>query len=231
MNNWMHPKHAGQPAVRPNEPQHVDVARRGALAGFAALALSLAIALPAQAQEGAGATRADAPPLKKDVPFVPSSPEIVAAMLKMANVSKSDVVYDLGCGDGRIVVAAVKDRGAKRGVGIDIDPERIQESKQNAKKAGVTDRTEFRVGNLFDADIKEASVVTLYLLPDVNRKLMPKLMQDLKPGTRVVSHAFDMGDWKPEKTQEVGGTTIYFWTIPERGARQAQAGAGTTTQR
>lgn len=201
------------------------------LSTFAGLALSCALVLPAHAQLGAGAAPAGAPAVKKDVPFVPSSPEIVDAMLKMANVKKSDVVYDLGCGDGRIVIAAVKDYGAKRAVGVDIDPERITESKSNARKAGVTNRTEFRVGNLFETDIREASVVTLYLLPDVNRKLMPKLMSDLKPGTRVVSHAFDMGDWKPEKTQEVGGTTLYFWTIPERGSRQAEAAATATSAR
>lgn len=201
------------------------------LATLTTLALSCALALPAHAQLGAGATRTDAPTVKKDVPFVPSSPEIVDAMLKMANVKKSDVVYDLGCGDGRIVIAAAKEYGVRRAVGVDIDPERIDESRSNAKEAGVANRTEFRVDNLFDTDIREASVVTLYLLPDVNRKLMPKLMSDLKPGTRVVSHAFDMGDWKPEKTQEVGGTTIYFWTIPERGARQAEAGPAATSTR
>jgi SAM-dependent methyltransferase len=163
--------------------------------------------------------------LKKDVPYVPTSEEVVAAMLKLANVRKTDVVYDLGCGDGRIVITAAKQYGV-RGVGIDIDPERIAESTKNAQEAGVADRVKFRTQNLFDADIGDASVVTLYLLPDVNRKLMPKLLADLKPGTRVVSHAFDMGDWPPEKTVEVDGSRIFLWTIPQRTAEAAAPKSG-----
>jgi len=152
--------------------------------------------------------------VRKDVPYVPTPQEVVDEMLKMANVGKNDVVYDLGCGDGRLVITAVKKFGAKRGVGVDIDPQRIKESNANAQAAGVTDRVKFFEQNLFEADIKEATVVTLYLLPDINLKLRPKLWNDLKPGTRVVSHAFDMGDWQPEKTGSVEGRTIYFWTIP-----------------
>jgi ribosomal protein L11 methylase PrmA len=136
-------------------------------------------------------------------------------MLRLANVNKGDVVYDLGCGDGRIVIAAAEKFGA-RGVGIDIDPERIQEAQENARKAGVTARVRFRNEDLFEADISEATVVTLYLLPWVDLKLRPKLWSELKPGTRIVSHSHDMGDWKPEKEVEVDGATIYYWTIPAK---------------
>jgi cyclopropane fatty-acyl-phospholipid synthase-like methyltransferase len=127
------------------------------------------------------------------------------------------VVYDLGCGDGRIVIEAVKTMGA-RGVGIDVDPERIAEAEANARKAGVVGRVEFRTQNLFEADIKEATVVMLYLWPEVNLKLLPKLRHELKPGTRIVSHSHNMGDWKPEKEIRVDGDRIYLWTIPARAA-------------
>lgn len=150
-----------------------------------------------------------------DVIYVPTPEEVVQQMLKMANVKKGDVVYDLGCGDGRTVITAVKDFGA-RGVGIDINPERIKESQENAKAAGVTDRVTFRLEDLFQANIKEATVVTLYLLPSLNVKLRPKLWKDLKPGTRIVSHDFDMGDWKAEKEETIDGHTIYFWTVPAK---------------
>ena len=152
---------------------------------------------------------------KLDVPYVPTPQSVVDAMLKLAAVTKSDVVYDLGCGDGRIVITAAKTHGA-RGIGIDIDPERIKEANANAQKAGVTDRVKFLEQDLFQTDFKEASVVTLYLLPDINLKLRPKLQSELKPGTRIVSHAFDMGDWQPEKTENVEGRTIYLWTIPPK---------------
>ncbi|HEY0897082.1 MAG TPA: class I SAM-dependent methyltransferase [Sphingobacteriaceae bacterium] len=153
--------------------------------------------------------------VKRDVPYVPTSEEVVQAMLNLARVSKNDMVYDLGCGDGRIVVTAAKKFGA-RGVGIDIDPQRIKEANENARKSGVSDQVRFIQNDLFKSDFSDATVVTLYLLPAVNLKLRPQLMKQLKPGTRIVSHAFDMGDWKPEKTVEVDGTTIYFWTIPAR---------------
>lgn len=136
-------------------------------------------------------------------------------MLKLAAVKPGDLVYDLGCGDGRIVIAAARDFGA-RGIGIDIDPERINEARDNARKAGVTSRVEFRNEDLFEADIRKATVVMLYLYPWVNLKLRPKLLAELEPGTRIVSHSHDMGDWKPEKEIEVDGSTIYFWTIPAR---------------
>ena len=149
-----------------------------------------------------------------DVIFVPTPQNEVSAMLMLANVQKGDIVYDRGCGDGRLVVTAVKDFGARRAVGIDINPERIKESQETARQAGVTDRVTFRNEDLFEADIKEATVVTLYLLQSLNEKLRPKLWRDLKPGTRIVSHTFSMGDWKPEKEVDVEGRTIYFWTVP-----------------
>ncbi len=153
---------------------------------------------------------------KLDVPYVPTPQSVVDEMLNLAAVTKNDVVYDLGCGDGRIVITAAKKYGA-RGVGIDIDPERIKEANANAQHAGVSDRVKFMEQDLFQTDFKEASVVTLYLLPDINLRLRPKLQSELKPGTRVVSHAFDMGDWKPDKTVSVDELrTIYLWTIPNK---------------
>ncbi|MBK7926715.1 MAG: class I SAM-dependent methyltransferase [Bryobacterales bacterium] len=149
---------------------------------------------------------------KGEVPFVPSPDEVIEAMLKLAETTPQDTVYDLGCGDGRIVVMAAKKFGASS-VGIDIDPDRIQEANQFARENGVTDKVKFREQDLFQADIHEATVVTLYLLTTVNRKLRPKLQKELKPGTRVVSHQFDMGDWKPEKRILVGGRPIYLWRI------------------
>jgi SAM-dependent methyltransferase len=172
-----------------------------------------AAAFPAAAQ---AATQNAAPARTPDVIFVPTPEEVVDAMLQVANVTSRDVVYDLGCGDGRIVITAAKKYGA-RGVGIDIDPQRIAEATANAKKEGVTDRVSFRQADLFTSDIGEATVVTLYLLPSLNLKLLPKLMKELKPGTRVVSHAFDMGDeWPPEQTLDVDGRKVYYWTIPKR---------------
>lgn len=152
---------------------------------------------------------------KKVVPYVPTSPETVAAMLKLAHVQKNDLVIDLGCGDGRIVIAAAKQYGA-HGIGVDIDPDRIKEARENARIEGVANLVEFRQGDLFDADIRKATVITLYLLPSVNLKLRPRLWRELQPGTRVVSHTFDMDDWKPEKIEQVGGSEIFLWTIQPR---------------
>jgi SAM-dependent methyltransferase len=150
-----------------------------------------------------------------DVPYVPTPEPVVEAMIEMAGVKAGDVVYDLGCGDGRVVIAAAK-KGA-RGVGIDLNPERVSEARENAKRAKVTDKVEFRQGDLFQADVSPATVVTLYLLPSVNRRLRPQLWKQLKVGTRVVSHDFDMGDeWPPEKTQTVGNKRVFFWTITEQ---------------
>ena len=170
-----------------------------------------ALAGPAAAQS----TATPAPLRTPDVIFVPTPQEVVDAMLEVAKVTKNDVVYDLGSGDGRIPVTAAKKYGA-RAIGIDIDPQRIKEANANAQSAGVTDRVKFLNEDLFTTDISDASVVTLYLLPSLNMKLMPKLMKELKPGTRIVSHAFDMGDWKPEQTLNVNGRTVYYWTIPKK---------------
>ena len=165
-------------------------------------------------------TQTTAPPQQKpvrtpDVIWLPTADPVVTAMLKLAEVTKDDVVYDLGCGDGRIVIAAAKQFGA-RGVGIDIDPERIKEANAAAVRANVADRVKFVVGDLFDPAVKisDATVVALYLLPSLNAKLRPRLQSELKPGTRVVSNAFSMGDaWPPEKTEQVGDSVIYRWVI------------------
>lgn len=150
-----------------------------------------------------------------DVIFVPTPDEVVMKMLEMAAVTSRDIVYDLGCGDGRICITAAQKYGA-RAVGIDIDPKRIGEANANAKAAKVTDKVRFVEGDLFEANIGEATVVTLYLLTRLNEKLKPKLLKDLKPGTRVVSHAFDMGDWAPEQQASVASSTVYLWRIPAR---------------
>ena len=176
--------------------------------------------LPARAVLAQTAT-ATAPRL--DVPYVPTPQEVVDGMLALAKVGKNDVLYDLGCGDGRIVVTAARQLGA-RGTGIDIDPVRIAEAQDNARKAGVDKRVSFKVGDLFQTDLSDASVVTLYLLPTINTRLRPRLWQQLKVGSRVVSHAFDMGpEWPPEKTASVEGRTIYYWTITEAQKKKAKA--------
>lgn len=151
---------------------------------------------------------------KKIVPFVPSPPEVVDKMIELAGVKKGDVVYDLGSGDGRIVIAAAK-KGA-RAVGFEIDPDLVAESRANIQKAGVQNLAEIRQQDILTVDLSGASVVTMYLLPDVNLKLRPNLLSQLKPGSRVVSHAFDMGDWKPDRVEQVEGRTVYFWTIPAK---------------
>ncbi len=152
--------------------------------------------------------------IKLDVPYEPSSEEVVGAMLEIAKVGKNDLVYDLGCGDGRIVIAAAQKAGA-RGVGVDLDPERIKESIENARKASVTDRVQFFQQNLFQTEIGNATVVMLYLWPEVNLKLRPKLFRELKPGTRVVSHSHDMGSWEPDQTITASeGHRVHFWVIP-----------------
>jgi SAM-dependent methyltransferase len=159
-------------------------------------------------------------PRSPDVIFVPTPNEVVTKMLEMARVTAKDIVYDLGCGDGRIVITAAQKHGA-RGVGIDIDPQRIREARENASRGKVTDKVRFVEADLFEADISEATVVTLYLLTDLNLKLRPKLMSDLRPGTRVVSHAFAMGDWQPERTERVDGSSVFLWRIPPRPASNA----------
>jgi precorrin-6B methylase 2 len=148
-----------------------------------------------------------------DVHFVPTPHDVVAAMLKVANVRKNDVLYDLGSGDGRIVIAAARKYGT-RGTGIDIDSVRVAEGRRGARKAGVSNRAKFMQADLFQTDLRDATVVTLYLLPTLNVKLRPKLYAELKPGSRVVSHAFDMGTWKPDSTFMVGTSAVFYWVIP-----------------
>jgi precorrin-6B methylase 2 len=159
-------------------------------------------------------TSPEAPTRQPDVVYVPTPQEVVEGMLELANVTGNDILYDLGSGDGRIPITAAQKYGT-RGVGIDINPQRIQEANENAQNSGVTDKVEFRQADLFQTDFSEATVVTLYLLPELNVKLRPRLLQELKPGTRIVSHAFDMGEWEPERTVQVGGKTIYLWIVPE----------------
>ena len=163
------------------------------------------------AQDGTRAPRAP------DVRYEPSETDVVLTMVRMAGVKAGDVVFDLGCGDGRIVIAAVRHAQA-RGVCVDIDPQRIAESRENARLAGVADRIEFRTQDLFETDISGATVVMLFLWPEVNLKLRPKLLRDLKPGSRIVSHWHDMGDWKPQEIVTMTASSrerkIYLWTIP-----------------
>lgn len=189
---------------------------------LAVLPLTAAQGIAQQAQPSSnGGAQLRAP----DVVYVPTPYEAVEAMLKVAKVGKSDVVYDLGSGDGRIPIMAVQKFGAQRAVGIDINPVRIKEAEANLKTAGVGDRVRFLNQDLFESNISEATVVTLYLLPSLNVKLLPKLLSDLKPGTRIVSHAFDMGSWKPQQTLSAGGSTIYFWIIPAKGTPEYEAAA------
>jgi tRNA G37 N-methylase Trm5 len=169
-----------------------------------AVAAAIVLAAPAVAREQT-----------PDVIYVPTPYEVVDEMLRLANVKKGDVLYDLGSGDGRIPVTAAKKFGV-RAVGIDIDPQRIKEANENARKNGVSKLVTFKQEDLFKTDFKDATVVTLYLLPDLNVKLRPRLLSELRPGTRIVSHQFDMGTWQPEKKVELNGRVVYLWTVPER---------------
>jgi SAM-dependent methyltransferase len=192
-------------AADPDSDSHCPIRRRAMSACGLALALSLC-RLRAHAQAAAA-------PL--DVPYVPTPNDVVLRMLRLAAVGRNDIVYDLGCGDGRLVIAAARRHGA-RGVGIDIDPARIREARANAKAAGVERRTQFILGDLFMADLSRATVVTLYLLPRLNQQLRPRLWQQLAVGARVVSHGFDMGEeWPPDRSRMVNGTPIYFWIITD----------------
>jgi len=148
-----------------------------------------------------------------NTPYVQTPQEVVSAMLELAHVTSEDTVYDLGCGDGRIAIEAAREYGA-HAVGIDINPDRVRESMENASKAGVTGLVEFVQKDFFDADLSRATVVAFYLLPEVNRELLPKLLRVLKPGTRIVSHAFDFGGWKPEQATVVSGCKVFLWTVP-----------------
>lgn len=184
--------------------------RRQILRGCAALILTRV--LPPIGLTGVVQAQAVDETRPLDVPYVPTPMPVVDAMLDMAKVTKSDVVYDLGCGDGRIVVRAAQRFGC-RGVGVDLNPERVREAKQNASKSGVTQLTRFEVGDVFEFDFSPATVVTMYLLPSVNLKLRPRLQKELKPGTRIVSHDFNMGDWAPQATREINRSRVYLWTV------------------
>jgi precorrin-6B methylase 2 len=189
---------------------------RSALCGCMVVA-QIGYALPAEkSQQNTQTTDSGLKPQERpgDVPYVPTPQAVVDAMLKLGEVDKNDVLYDLGSGDGRIPITAAQTYGTQ-GIGVDINPERIKEANENAKRAGVTDKVRFIQQDLFKTDLSDATVVTLYLLSSVNLKLRPKLLRELKPGTKIVSHAFDMGTWKPEKVEKVDGKTIYLWTVPK----------------
>jgi SAM-dependent methyltransferase len=150
-----------------------------------------------------------------DIHYVPTPPAVVDAMLSLGQVTSADVVYDLGSGDGRIPIEAAKRHGA-RGVGIELDPELVKLAKKGAKEAGVDKAVRFTRANLFKTDLSKATVVTLYLSPSTNLRLRDKLRRELRPGSRIVSHRFDMGDWKPDEERVVGDIHIFLWTIPAR---------------
>jgi len=203
----MPPRHCEREASDRSHPIGGRLRLAAALAAL--VALSTGAAAPS-------APAALAPRRTPDVRYEPSPPEVVRTMLEIASVRAGDVVYDLGCGDGRVVIEAAK-RGA-RGVGVDIDPERVREARANARAAGVEDRVEIREGDLFETDVSAASVVMLFLQPELNLKLRPRLLAQLAPGARVVSHWHDMGDWKPDRTVRVLGRNVHLWTIPPREA-------------
>ena len=196
--------------------------------GIALVSTLLLLAFAAHAQDRSPPAKPAAAPAQKelrspDVIYVPTPNEVVEAMLKVAKVGAGDVLYDLGSGDGRIPITAAQKHGIKRGVGIDINPERIKEANENLARAGVGDRVKFVNADLFESDFRDATVITLYLLPSLNLKLLPKLLNETKPGTRIVSHAFDMGSWKPEQALKVEGRDVFFWTIPARGTPAYEA--------
>jgi SAM-dependent methyltransferase len=168
---------------------------------------------------GAGLGEPGEASVRLDVIWVPTDLAVANEMLRLAGVTRDDVVYDLGCGDGRIVIAAAKEFGA-RGVGIDLDPQRILEARRYAARAGVTDRVTFRVQDLFDTDLREATVVTLFLSPELNLRLRPKLLSELGPGSRIVSHRYGIGDWEPEKMATVSilesANRVFLWRVPGR---------------
>ncbi len=196
------------------------------------LVLALLFSACATGAQQPAQTEAPAKQLRSpDVVYVPTPYETVDAMLKVAKVGKGDVVYDLGSGDGRIPIMAVQKYNATRAVGIDINPERIKEAEANLKAAGVGNRVRFLNADLFETNISDATVVTLYLLPSLNVKLIPKLLAELKPGTRIVSHAFDMGSWKPQQTLRLDGGTVHFWTIPAKGTAEYRAATEAAAQR
>jgi precorrin-6B methylase 2 len=189
----------------------------------ASIALAATSCAPQQDDRQRAGGNAVAQPAERapDVVFVPTPEPVVERMLTMARVGPKDIVYDLGCGDGRIPIAAVRDFQATKAVCVDIDPQRVREARANVKEAGVEDRVEVIEGDLFEQDLSEATVVTLYLLETLNLKLRPKLHAELRPGARVVSQSFAMGDWKPDETSTIAGKPVYLWIMP--GERRAAA--------
>lgn len=187
--------------------------------GIGQLCMLLVITGAVYAPCAAASPSTYSPHVRLDVPFVPTPPDVVAKMLELADVQASDFLIDLGAGDGRIAIAAVRDRGAQGAFGVDLNPERVQEARANAQDAGVADRVTFEVEDLFDTDFSRATVVSMYLLPDVNLKLRPKILQ-MQPGTRIVSHAFDMGDWYADNHVRVNNLDVYFWIVPLQVAGQ-----------
>jgi SAM-dependent methyltransferase len=190
------------------------------LVGGIALVVLIPLVGCAQHPDADPAEASAAPPLdsvaaEKDVPYVTTPQRVVERMLAMADVAEDDVVYDLGSGDGRFVITAAQQFGA-RGVGVEIDPQLVRQARSQARLAGVADRVEFRRGDLFETDLREATVVTLYLEPELNLRLRPKLLLQLDPGDRVVSHDFGMGAWTPDRVEKIGDSTIYLWTIPDQ---------------
>lgn len=170
-------------------------------------------ATPFQLTQAALVTEDEQPARKPDIHYVPTPQAVVEEMLATAQVGKDEMIYDLGCGDGRIVITAAKKYGA-RGIGIDIDPKRIREATQNAQAAGVQDRVKFLKADLFESNFADANVISLYLLTSLNKKLRPKILAETRPGTRVVSHAFAMGEWEPDQEKTVEGSNIYYWVVP-----------------
>jgi len=177
------------------------------IAALLLLSISAGRPMPVQAQDSSYEN-------KKIVPFVPTPQDVVDKMIELAGVKKGDTVYDLGSGDGRIVITAAK-KGA-RAVGFEIDGDLVKESRENIQKAGVQNSAEIRQQDILTVDLSAASVITMYLLPDVNLRLRPNILSQLKPGSRVVSHAFDMGDWKPDRTERINGRTVYLWIVPAK---------------
>ncbi|MBB3103019.1 class I SAM-dependent methyltransferase [Azomonas macrocytogenes] len=170
----------------------------------------------------------DAPP-RLDVPYVPTPEAVVQRMLEMAEIRPDDYLIDLGSGDGRIAISAVRDHAARKALGVDLNPQRIREARQNAERAEVTDKVEFEQGDLFEKDISKADVLTLYLLPQVNLRLRPVILDTLEPGTRVVSHAFSMQDWEADQSDVVEGNYIYLWIVPAKVEGRWQVDAGGRT--
>jgi len=180
--------------------------------------LSVAAAFLAVVVLGTPSHSADAAteprPSHLDVSFVPTPEDVIIRMLEMAEVHESDYVVDLGSGDGRIVIVAAREFGVERAMGVDIDPQRISEAQQNARAAGVTDRVIFVEGDLFKSEFHDADVLTMYLLPNLNLRLRPLILEKMAPGTRIVSHAFDMGEWEPDMHEQVDNRDIYLWIVP-----------------